>query len=156
EIRNLTARTNGNPFYVTEIARLEQEAATIGSSAAPAELPESIRSVVQMRFSSLPEPTRHLVRVASVFPREFSFSLLRDITGDDEDAMLDAIDQALATDFLRPVEQHPEHYRFAHDIVREAIVSTWSPSRLARWHRKAAEVLETSHAGRTSMVAGDL
>jgi len=149
EIRQLTADTKGNPFFVSEIVRLGHERLD------PVLLP-SVREVVRRRFSNLPDRTRHVLSVAAIFTNGFDFQILRDMTGLDEDALLDAIDDALDADFLRPTDQRLEHYDFAHAIVRESIAASWSSSRRARLHRRAAEALERLFAGRGELVAGEL
>jgi hypothetical protein len=159
-VRDLTATTNGNPFYVTEISRLVQESGLPSSrnltSARNYGIPESIRHVVDMRLQTVPEPVRQMLRIAAIFAGSFDVSLLRETSGMAEDELLDALDTALASDFVRPVEDRPEQFRFAHDIVRETLAASWNPGRLARWHRRAAEALEHLHGGRTAPVAGDL
>jgi DNA-binding CsgD family transcriptional regulator len=159
-IHHLMAETNGNPFFIAEIARFQRDSSsqpiTDSDDLLTRGIPPSIRDVVRLRFNGLPETTRQMLSVAAIFTQGFDFQLLREMTDLAEDDLLDAIDDALASDFLRPTDRRPEHYDFAHAIVRESIAANWSPSRRARLHRRAAEALERLFAGRESIVAGDL
>jgi DNA-binding CsgD family transcriptional regulator len=152
DARRLTARTNGNPFFVSELARLVGGDGEAGMD----EVPTSVRQVVSLRFSGLPSPTQQMLRVAAIFPQGFDFGILRDMSDLGEDDLLASLDDALATGFLRASDDGSEHYAFAHDIVREAIALSWTPSRRARLHRRAAEAIERRFAGRTDMVSGEL
>lgn len=158
-IRQLTAATKGNPFFVSEIVRLGQDDGSVEADLGQAEAADatpSVGDVVNRRLATLPERTRRMLGVAAIFTSGFDFRILREMTGLEEDDLLDAIDEALDTDFLRPTDQRPEHYDFAHAIVRESIAARWSPSRRARLHRRAAEALERIFAGRTELAAGEL
>ena len=137
-IRTVAARTNGNPFFITELARLR--AAQAGD--ADPGIPVSVQQVVRARIAALPDSTREMLGVAAILAHGFDFALLHGMTDLGEDALLDAIDDALERDFLRPTESRPEHYDFTHQIVRETIAAGWSPSRRVRLHRRAAETLE--------------
>ena len=67
----LTRRTDGNPFFVLEMARLL--AATGRSTAAEAErleVPDGIADVLRLRVLQLGEPTRVALGVASVVGRD--------------------------------------------------------------------------------------
>jgi len=151
-VRAVTSRTNGNPFFVTELARLK----AAEGDASGAAIPPSVQQVVRARLAALPASTSELLGVAAILDRGFDFALLSGMTDLREDALLDALDDALERDFLRPTGERPEHYDFTHQIVRETIAAGWSPSRRVRLHRRAAESLERLYAGRTAEVAGDL
>ncbi len=159
-IRQLTADTNGNPFFISEIVRLYLEHDSPAGDPALHELdrgiPPSIREVVRLRFTRLSERTRHMLSVAAILTHGFDFQILRAMTGLDEQDLLDSIDEALASDFVRPTDRRPEQYDFTHGIVRESIAGSWSSSRRARLHRQAAETLERLFDGREEAVAGDL
>ncbi len=159
-IRQLTTRTNGNPFFVSEIVRLAGGSDSPNGEPEPdwrdQGIPPSIRDVVRQRFASLSERTRQVLAVAAIFTDGLDFPILREMSGLPDEDLLDAIDDALDTGFLRPTDRRPEHYTFTHQIVRETIAASWSPSRRARLHRRAAETLEQVFAGQTEVVAEEL
>jgi len=152
DVELLVARTNGNPFFVSELARL----AANGGDPLAGDVPPSIRQVVQLRINSLDPRTQQVLRVAAILRSGFDFDVLMALTDLGEDDLLAAIDDALDHDLLRVSDLGSEHYDFAHAIVREAIATGWSPSRRVRLHRRAAESLESRHSGGLDAVAGDL
>lgn len=152
-LRAIRADTGGNPLFVTELVRFLRDAPVAGSSPA---VPATITDVVQLRFSRLEEPTRQVLQLAAIFSSGFDYRLLREMSGLDDDTLLDAIDEAIAAAFLREDRSRPERYHFAHAIVRESLVTAWNPSRRARAHRRAAEAIERLYTGRLDEVAGDL
>lgn len=142
-VRDLAQRTSGNPYFATELARWGEQP--------DAEVPASVRHVIRQRFEALPAPTRQALRLASIMPGSVSFALLRDLAGVEDDALLDALEPALASDLLREVDDAFEVYDFSHGLVREVIAAEWQAGRRVRAHRQAAEIL-TRQGG----AAGDI
>ena len=67
-------RTGGNPFFVEELVRHLVESHPGGSietlvGAAAAEVPEGVRSVIDLRLAHLPEPAGQAIRLAAVAGR---------------------------------------------------------------------------------------
>lgn len=160
--RAVHSETNGNPFYVREVTRhlLDEgrfdDPATADDGRAIPELgvPEGVRHVVGRRLGRLSAATRAVLEGASLFTSGVDFSVLRALTALDEDALLDALDEAIGAQFLRPVDDRGETYDFSHAIVRQALVAERgrNPSRAARLHRRAAEALATVHGERAAFV----
>ncbi|MCD6033351.1 MAG: hypothetical protein K0S78_5537, partial [Thermomicrobiales bacterium] len=145
--------THGNPFYVQELARhLHDEGLLANGRGETSRLerqdvpiPESLRQVVDLRLSRLSAPTQRMLRLAAVCTDGFDFPILRALTSLDEDALLDAIDEALAARLIAPAGTGIERYDFQHALVRRALYDSWSPSRRVRLHRALAQSLEHIH-----------
>ena len=60
----------------------------------------------------------------------------------DQDALLDAVDDAIAARVLREVDEEPDVCEFEHAIIRDAIESALSKSRGIRLHLAAGRALE--------------
>jgi DNA-binding SARP family transcriptional activator len=123
-------RSGGNPFFVRELARLFDADAS-------AEVPPGVRDVVRHRVARLDGATRDVLHRAAVAGREVDLDLLTELTGAD---VLDALETAIRAGFL--VEPGPRRFRFAHDLVREALYEELSLSRRTRWHAAVGQVLE--------------
>lgn len=152
--------TDGNPFFVEEVVRhLQAEGRDPGSldpGSATWEIPETVRQAVGRRLAGLSRETNRLLSVAVAFTGSFDFSLLQALTGMEEGALLDSIDEALAAKMIRPVSRQADAYEFAHALVRHTLCEELNPSRKARLHRRIARALEQVHAGRESDYSAEL
>jgi DNA-binding CsgD family transcriptional regulator len=147
--------TNGNPFFIEELIRhLVEEGKLVRENSglvAPGGLtelgiPDSVRQVVTRRLTHLSPDAERMLTHAAVFPDGFEFAVLPPLTGLPEDALLDAVDEALAARLIQSTSDF-ERYDFVHAIVRHALSETWSPSRRVRIHRRAAEALSEIYDG---------
>lgn len=131
-------RTDGNPFFLVEYARLLQDP---GFAIGPDALPAAVSDVLGRRLGGLPDTTLTALRGAAVLGREFRLPLLAAVLSENEDAVLDALDPALAAGLV--AEDGVERFRFAHALVRDAVHGRVSLSRRGRLHARAAEAWET-------------
>jgi hypothetical protein len=129
----LARRTDGNPFFLVEYARLVQDT---GGPVPPEELPAAVSDVLSRRLAGLPEESLVVLRAAAVLGREVRLPLLAAVLDRDEDAVLDGLDPALAAGLV--VEEGVDRFRFAHALVRDAAYGTLLMSRRARLHARAA------------------
>lgn len=133
----LHSRTDGNPFFLVEFARLAGE-----RTPGPADdsVPTAVADVLNRRLLRLPEPTVRALRVAAVLGRDFDTPTLAAATGIDEDDLLDVVEPAQAAGLVR--EDGIDHFYFAHALVRDTLQAGMSISRQARAHVRAAEALD--------------
>ncbi|HET9738228.1 MAG TPA: AAA family ATPase [Solirubrobacteraceae bacterium] len=131
--RLLSERTGGNPFFLRELAL------HAGKDEAVA-LPDAVRDVVAVRAGRLPERARRLLELAAVAGAEFDADLMRAGTGEPEETVLDALDDALRAGLLRELPG-TEELAFAHALVRDALVGQLSAARRAYLHRRVADAL---------------
>ena len=146
----LRARTDGNPFFLVEYARLAREGGDLASLLAEEDPPAAVNDVLRRRLSALPEATMSALRDACVIGREFDVPTLAGLLGTSEDAALDLLDPALVAGLVG--ELGVDRFRFAHALVRDTCYAAISQSRRARIHARTAELLE-GVAGRESEVA---
>ncbi|WP_432543566.1 BTAD domain-containing putative transcriptional regulator [Kineococcus sp. SYSU DK002] len=149
QVRELQARSGGNPFFVRELCRLWDHGGGAGFQA----VPTGVRDVIHHRLSLLSDPTRTHLRRAAVLGPDVDVALLTALTGE-EDAVLDSLEDALRAGFL---EEGPGgRLRFAHDLVREAVYGDTPQVRRARWHAAAAQVLRASRPDDVEVIASHL
>ncbi|MFJ2157074.1 BTAD domain-containing putative transcriptional regulator [Streptomyces sp. NPDC087856] len=135
----LADRTDGNPFYVRESARL---LASEGALVAVSEVPQGVRDVLRRRLRQLPEGALAVLQLASVVGREIEICVLveaADPTRHDEHAVLDAVEAGVVAGLL--TEPAPGVVRFAHALVRDTLYTDLIGVRRARLHARLAEVL---------------
>jgi len=106
----VSQKTEGNPFFVEELVRYLTESGGITKGEkgwevkdpALVQLPDSVKAVVEERLEQLGKETGGVLTWASVAGREFTLSLLAEVTGLAEDNLLDVLDKAVAARVLTP------------------------------------------------------
>lgn len=139
--------TAGNPLFVVETVR----AGLSEGAEAPekillsfrSSLPPKVQAVIQSRLAQLSPSARDLARLAAVICRAFSFELLVQASGGDEDALARALDELWQRRIIR--EQDGAAYDFSHDRIRDVAYAAISPAQRGLFHRRVAQALETIH-----------
>ncbi len=134
-------QTNGNPFFVRELVRLQADVATLDGR-----LPQGVREVVRHRLDSLSRACRELLAVAAVTGPEFEPELIGLVAGQPTRRVSALLDEAKAA---RLVEQVPgsDRHRFVHALVREVVYADLSAGRRERLHHRTGDAIQQRHAG---------
>ncbi|MDX6690452.1 MAG: hypothetical protein QOG15_1909 [Solirubrobacteraceae bacterium] len=146
-VRRLRDHTSGNPLFMEEIVRSAREA-EISLSELDAdeleqlEIPEGVIDVIRRRLSRLSGPSVEALAAAAVLGRDFRVDALEAALGDEDNAALAAVDEALGARLLVEDPGHGERYAFSHALVRDSIYRGMSRGRRARLHRRVALALE--------------
>jgi DNA-binding CsgD family transcriptional regulator len=151
-------RTEGNPFFVTEVVRLLAEQGALAdpsSSSWHVALPESVREVIGRSLDRLSQECNEALHIAAVIGREFSLSVLRRVSDLSIDSLLDALDEAMTA---RVIEEWRGvgTFRFSHALIQETLYAELSASRRYRLHGEVGAALEREHADNLSPHYGDL
>ncbi len=139
--RSIQARTEGNPFFVRELARLLADGDDL--IAADRAVPATVRDIVRDRMSTLDEDTRVVVERAALMGREVDLRLLARASGLDIEACILLLEPAGNLGLLTTGGM-PFHLSFAHDLVRESVIQSTSQLELGRFHLQIAGALETA------------
>ena len=144
-------RAEGNPFFVTELARLlvaeGGRADPINAVSPGGDVPTGVRDVVRRRIALIPDDTVGLLRTAALIGRDVDLELLVAAAGRETDAVLDDLDPAVVHRLLVPAPDRPGTFRFAHALVREVVADDVSALRRARIHLRIADALEATVGG---------
>ncbi|MGH9008861.1 MAG: ATP-binding protein, partial [Acidimicrobiia bacterium] len=152
--RVIHTETEGNPFFVREIIRhltetggIEHRDGRWGSPLPVDELvvPEGIREVVGRRLSRLSDDTGHALRVAAVVGPEFDLAVVGPAGELDEERLLCAVEEAIATRLVVEVPGPVPRHRFTHALVRDTLYGDLSAARRVTLHRKVALAIEAVH-----------
>jgi class 3 adenylate cyclase/tetratricopeptide (TPR) repeat protein len=144
--------TEGNPFFVEEVFRhLVEEGKVFDESGDfrtdievdELDVPESVRLVVGRRLGRLGAESQKALAAGAVVGRGFPFSLLEEITEMDTGRLLDAVEEAEHARVIVPEERDGEvHYSFAHELIRQTLLSGLSLLRRQRLHLAVANAIE--------------
>lgn len=136
----IARRTEGNPFFVREIARLLE---TDGEHAATGDVPPSVRHIVRRRVARLCVPTQTVLHHAAVIGREFTLDVLSAVTGMHDDALIECLDSALKAGLLvEPPHADTRSLRFAHALVSETLYHDISRLRRTGLHARVGAAME--------------
>ena len=119
----LHRRTNGNPFYVTEVI-----------AGAPAQIPGTVRDAVLARAARLSPEGRRTLEAAAVIGAAIEPALLAQALDGQT-----AAEECLSRGVLRTDGQR---YFFRHEVARQAILDAIDPGVRATLHARVLAVLE--------------
>lgn len=142
EAAELADRTGGNPFFVSEYARLPR-AERVGN-----EIPRAVRSVLDRRLAALDPAVVQVLRAAAVIGDVIDASavpVLAQATRLDLDTLADYLDEA-ADERIIITAHASGGYAFAHGLLREQLLASMPALRRQRLHAKVADVLADSTA----------
>jgi DNA-binding SARP family transcriptional activator len=134
----LRERTEGNPFFLVEYARLARDG-DLAALVAEGRPPAAVHEVLSRRLAHLDPATQDLLQTASAVGRIFDLSTLALIADTDEEAALDRLDPAIEAGLV--AEDGVDRFRFNHALVRDTVLAGLPQSRRARVHARAAEAL---------------
>lgn len=137
----LRTRTDGNPLFVRELAKL---VASRGFSAAAAAIPRGVTSVLMQRIERLPAEVATVLRLAALFGRSAPIDGVltlwnRNTDESAEELVLDAIDTAVAAGLLTA---DVDTVHFNHVLVRDAVYDSIPTLRKRRSHWQIVKYLE--------------
>jgi tetratricopeptide (TPR) repeat protein len=98
-----------------------------------------------------------MLAAAAVIGRSFSFQLLSEISRIDVDELFAAIEKAQQMGIVVPSSEGPDRpFAFAHELVRQTLLTEISAPRRQQLHASVADAIERLHAGAAIERAGDI
>lgn len=150
-------RTEGNPFFVSQIVRLLVEEGRLGGQQTPSPselgIPAGVRTVVGQRIGRLSPDCAEMLAVAAVLGREFDVVSLEHVldppagTTAPGEALLALLEEAEAARVVGAIAGALGRYRFAHALIRDTLYDELPAARRIRLHRRAGDALAQRYAG---------
>ncbi len=144
-IERLHGRTAGVPYFVEELLRWLKDQGALEKGHWPEEVPETVEAVLRERLEGIDEKVLGALRAAAVVGEEFEFEVLLRASGEDEGALLEAIDNGVRAKVLK--ERPGERYAFVHPLLRMMLYSKMLPRRRKLLHQSIAKALEERGGG---------
>jgi DNA-binding CsgD family transcriptional regulator len=137
--KRLYRESGGNPFYLQELARAGLEIDG-GSRAELPGVPPRVHAALLREVGAVPATSRRVLEGAAVAGDPFEPDLAGVAAGVDEDVALSAIDELLAADLVRPVD-NARRFRFRHPLVRRAVYESSGGGWRLTAHARVADLL---------------
>ena len=159
-LKALYRESDGNPFYLEQLARAWQRAphlppgAGLGLESMPATMfgeagvPVAVAAALEEELNLLSSPARALLQGAAVVGDPFEFALASAAAGLPEDEAFQGLDELCRLDLVRSADT-PQRFRFRHPLIRHATYSATQEGWRLAAHSRAAAAL----AGRREPVA---
>jgi DNA-binding SARP family transcriptional activator len=145
-VSRIHRRTEGNPFFAVEVARLLDAS----DAALERQVPAGVRDVVRLRLAGLPAVTQDVLRLAATYGRTFPRDVIATVLDRSELSVLDDLEPAVAAQLVEDGTS-PASHRFSHVLVQQAIAEGVSAARRARDHAAIVQVLITQAEARPEL-----
>ncbi|MGH3785664.1 MAG: ATP-binding protein [Pseudonocardiaceae bacterium] len=150
--RAIRSHTEGNPFFVGELVRHAVESGALGPDTdgclAYLGIPAGVHEVVLRRLGQLSEAANQALVTAAVVGAEFDLAVVAVVTGLGEDAVAEAMEQAMAAGLVKETTSVTMRFRFRHQLLRDSLYSSLSTTRRIRLHRRVGQAIETLYRSR--------
>ena len=144
-LQALYERTKGTPFFVEEVVRhLQGDGRDLHDPALASGdwgMPEGVRQVIGSRLARLSPGDLGLLQAAAVLGDEFSlvFPVIGRMLGVEVSTLARTVEETVSAGMLR---DDGEHYRFAHALIRDALLDEMTHPRRQSLHLGAAQAME--------------
>jgi tetratricopeptide (TPR) repeat protein len=145
-------RTEGVPFFIEELIKSLIDLKVIekrGKKYAAAKelkgvgMPSTVQEVIMARVDSLAERVKKLLQVGSVMGREFSWELMRGVSGQGEQELLSQLSVLKDSELIFERGIYPQTvYIFKHALTQDAVYGSMLKSTREKYHKRVAEILE--------------
>jgi class 3 adenylate cyclase len=154
-VRLIFEETEGVPFFVEEVYRhlVEEQRLTDASGKwlpqvqfGEIEVPETVRLVLGRRIDRIGATAQGMLTTAACIGRLFTFDFLASVSDAGEDDLMDALEEAEQARLVIAEEGRQLRFLFAHEQIRQTLLSRLSSLRRQRLHGRVADALEKLHA----------
>ena len=145
-------KTEGIPFFIEEFVRslrdlgmiqMKDGAYHLGRGKRGVAVPGTIQDVIMARVDPLPEGAKTVLRIGSVIEREFSYLLVKRVTGLPEHDLLSYLSALRDAELLYERGIYPQStYVFRHALTREVVYDLILTTKRKKLHVEVADAIE--------------
>jgi tetratricopeptide (TPR) repeat protein len=150
-------KTEGIPFFIEEFIRSLKELRIIArkdnkyhlaKDSQKMTIPSTVHDVIMARVDTLPEGAKGGLQTGSVIEREFSYELIKRVTGLPEQELLAHLSVLKDSELLYERGVYPEaNYIFNNALTREVVYDSMLTKRQKRLHVEIANAIEDLYKG---------
>jgi predicted ATPase len=151
-VRRLLEETGGNPFFVEELFRhLNEEGRLFDDSGdwrrdlelEEIDVPVGVRAIIERRLQRLQRQAYDILTAAALIGPHFELDLLETVAGVRVDAILAALEAAEQAHLVKgPSGRQERRWRFAHQLIRQALIAGLPALKRQRLHVSIADAME--------------
>jgi tetratricopeptide (TPR) repeat protein len=145
-------KTEGVPFYIEEFIKslkelnaIEKKNGTyhLAKDVQAVSIPSTIQDVIMARVDRLPEEAKNLLQTGSVIEREFSFKLIKTVSGLSEKELLPQLSILKDSELIFERGIYPEStYVFKHALTQEVVYDSILTRKKKELHNKIGQSIE--------------
>ncbi len=151
-IEFIISKAGGNPLFVEELIKSLLESGliqredyqyTVSRNVSQFKVPDTIQGIIASRIDRLEESTKHILQVASVIGREFTFRILQTTMGIERD-FKPHLRELERLEFISKTRLPPKlEYTFKHALIHEVAYSSLLHKKRKEIHEKTGEAVES-------------
>jgi class 3 adenylate cyclase/tetratricopeptide (TPR) repeat protein len=148
-------KTEGVPFFIEEFIKSLKELKIVerkddkyhlARDIQEVSIPSTIQEVVMARVDSLPEGAKEVLQTGSVIEREFSYELIKHVTGLSEKELLPHLSTLRDSELIYERGIYPEStYIFKHALTHEVVYDSILTKRKKKLHDEIGNAIEEVH-----------
>jgi class 3 adenylate cyclase/tetratricopeptide (TPR) repeat protein len=151
-------KTEGVPFFIEEFIRSlndlkiiekKQNKCCLAKDIQDVTIPSTIQDVIMARVDSMPENAKEVLQTGSVIEREFTYELIKRVTGLPEQELLSYLSGLKDSELLYERGIYPETtYIFKHALTRDVVYESILTRKKKNLHEKIGNAVEELYADR--------
>ncbi len=153
----ICSKTDGIPLFIEEYVRSLQgleiiekrgDSYCLASSVLDIAIPSTLQEIIMARVDALPEGAREIIQAGAAIEREFSYVLIRRVTGLEEKKLLSYLATLKVAGLVYERGIHPDSFFvFNHAVTQEVIYDSILERKKRRLHERVAEAIESLYSG---------
>ena len=160
-VEHLYIEGEGNPFITSELFRTMRESDELRFTgdewifvpASDRRLPTAVSVLLTRLLDRLSPESRTVIEAAAVLGRDFDADVLDAALDGGEEAVLEALDQALATGVLARAAGPGARFSFSYALLVDVVLQSANPLRIRRYHERVARALQVRSPEAVALIA---